>query len=159
MSETIREICMLSIVCGVVCSVVPESPVKTVMGILTAVILMLTVLKPLAEIDLSVYAASAAKYHEMEKQLSIEGEDMSARLNRMVIEDEYIAYIKDKAALLGVNLNNVELDMNWNTKGYWMPTGVQMEIGAGADRLPQLQGIIESQLGISREKQQCSLVQ
>ena len=159
MGETIREICVLSIICGTVCSIAPENPVKSVMAILSSVILMLVILQPLSELDLSVYASSLAKYHEMERQLSLDGEDMSTRLNRMVIEDEYSAYIRDKAAEMGITLGKVKLEMSWNTEGYWMPVGVSLEISGGADSIPELQSILESHLGISREKQKCSLIQ
>ena len=83
MRETIREVCVLSIILGTVCSIAPESPVKTVMGILSSVILMLVILEPVAQLDMSAYGASLAKYHEMEKRLSIDGEDMSERLQRI----------------------------------------------------------------------------
>ena len=159
MGETIREICILSIICGTVCSIAPENPVKSVMGILSSVILMRVILQPLSELDLSAYASSLAKYHEMEQQLSLEGEDMSTRLNRMVIEEEYSAYIRDKAAELSITLGEVKPEMSWNTEGYWMPVAVSLEISGGIDRVSELQGILESHLGISREKQKCSLIQ
>lgn len=129
------------------------------MAILSSVILMLAFLRPLSEMDMSAYAASLAKYHEMEQQLSLDGKDMNTRLNRMVIEEEYIAYIRDKAAQLDINLDGVQFEMSWNTKGYWMPVGVELEISGSTDNVPKLQSILESQLGIPGEKQKCSLVQ
>lgn len=159
MGETIREICILSIVMGTVCSIAPESPVKTVMSILCSVILMLVVLEPLAQLDMASYAQSLAKYKEMEKRLSIDGEDMSERLNRMVIEEEYTAYIRDKAEEQGITLADVKLEMSWNTGGYWMPVGVQLYSAAEDENMPGLGSILESQLGIPREKQKCIIVQ
>lgn len=144
---------------GTVCSLAPESPVKTVMAVLSSVILLLTLLKPLSEIDVLAYAEHLAKYHELEQQLSLDGEDMRSRLNRVVIEEEYSAYIRDKAAQLGIKLDNVQLKMSWNTEGYWMPVGVSLEISGGGDRISELRDILESQLGIAWEKQSCSLVQ
>ena len=119
---------------------------------------MLIVLGAVADIDISVYAASLARYREMEQQLSQDGEEMSSRLNRLVIEDEYTAYIKDKAAQHGLNSDRIKLEMHWNTGGFWMPAGVQMELSGNIENLPELQRTLESQLGIPREKQKCSLV-
>lgn len=156
--ETIREICVLSIILGTVCSIAPESPVKTVMAILSSLILMLVILEPVATLDMSAYAASMAKYHEMEKRLSAEGEEMNERLNRMVIEEEYRAYIRDKAKEQGIDLEDIRLEMSWNTDGYWMPTGAELYLGGGGENMPRLGSIIESELGISREKQKCIIV-
>lgn len=158
MSDAIREICVLSIIFGTVCSIAPEGPVKTVMAVLSSVILMLTILKPVAEMDISAYAESLAKYHEMEQRLSLDGDDMSERLNRMVIEEEYSAYIRDKAKEQGIALEDIKLEMSWNTDGYWMPVGVELYLSDGDEALPKLSSILESQLGISREKQRCIAV-
>lgn len=158
MRETIREICILSIILGTVCSIAPESPVKTVMAILSSLILMLVIIEPVAKLDISAYAASMAKYHELEKRMSIDGENMSERLNRMVIEEEYSAYIRDKAEEHGIRLEDIKLEMSWNTGGYWMPVGAELYISGGGENMPRLGSILERELGISRENQKCIIV-
>ena len=97
MSGVIREICALSILCGVAMSITPEGGVKRVMGILSSAVLLIAILTPVRQFDFESYALELAKYKNSEAALSASGVDINERLNRLVIEDEYQAYIMDIA--------------------------------------------------------------
>ena len=65
---------------------------------------------------------------------------------------------RTKAKEQGIDLEDIRLEMSWNTDGYWMPTGAELYLGGGGENMPRLGSIIESELGISREKQKCIIV-
>lgn len=159
MGEMIREVCFVSLFAAIACSVAPQGQVRTIMNILSSVILILVVLKPMASLDMREYAASVAKYREMEQRLSLEAEDMSTRLNRLVIEEEYETYIRDKAAEKQIELDRVNIKLEWNTQGYWMPVSVEIGYINEAENIHELESVIETQLGLSGEKQVWYLIQ
>lgn len=149
MQEAVREICFLSVICAAACSIAPEGGVKSVMGVLSSVILMLTILRPLGEIDIKAYGESLAKLHEMEQSLEYEGEDIRKRLNRLVIEEEYCAYIKDKAEENGIRLDELEISMAWSTDGYWMPASLKLGVSEKNIRTEGFASLLEAELGVS----------
>lgn len=153
MGEMIREICFISLASAVACSIAPENTVKTVLNILSSVILMLIILKPMTSLDMSQYASSLAKYREMEQQLTVDAEDMQERLNRLVIEKEYEAYIKDKATEMNIELAEINIKLEWDTHGYWMPVAVEIGYTNKQDEISKMIDLIEVQLGLPEEKQ------
>ena len=149
----IRGICILSVLCSVLCSIAPAGTVKTVMTILSSIILMLMLLEPVKAFDFHSYAQELAKYKELEYKLLEEGNDVSSRLNRLVIEDEYSAYIKDKAADENIMIQELKVQLEWNTDGYWVPESMKAGITSEEAEVEKVIGTIAAELGISPEKQ------
>ena len=97
MGDMLRELCIMSVICAIACSLSPEGPIKRLLGVCCSVILMLTALKPIGEFDIENFAGFQAKYRELESFLHEDTEIISSSLNRLVIEEEYRTYIMDKA--------------------------------------------------------------
>lgn len=153
MGEMIREVCFVSLFAAIACSVAPQGQVRTIMNILSSVILILVVLKPMASLDMREYAASVAKYREMEQRLSLEAEDMSTRLNRLVIEEEYETYIRDKAVEYGICLSDVKVKLEWHPDGCWVPVAAEIAFTEESGGVNRLKTHLKSQLGLPEEKQ------
>lgn len=149
----IREICVVGIFCAVLESISPERSVSRVMGILSSVIMMLIIIKPLSEIDMEKYAQSAAFYNERAAALESDAQNMNARLNRIVIEEEYKTYIMDKALDSGYTITELKVGLQWDTQGYWVPCAVNVRGSGTIDAKNRLCETIEFELGVPQERQ------
>ena len=153
MYEGIRELCAVSLLCGAALSMLPEGGVKRVAEILCTASLILAVLSPIKEIDMDSYALESARMHELETQLARQGEEAEDRLSRLVIEQEYEAYIMDKAGELGIEGLAADVEVQWSLEGFWMPWGVELSSGCSQESRERLSRLLESELGIPYERQ------
>lgn len=153
MYEGIRELCAVSLLCGAALSILPEGGVKRVAEILCTASLILAVISPIKEIDMDAYALESARLHELETSLAQQGQEAGERINRLVIEQEYEAYIMDKARELGVNDLTADVEVQWSMEGFWMPYGVKLISNCGDSERERLSQLLVSDLGIPYERQ------
>ncbi len=153
MGNSVRGLCAMSLLCGAALSISPEGSVKKVMSVLCAAVLILSVLVPIKEMDFSSYALELAKLEEREQSLKLEGEEINSRLNRLVIQSEYEAYIMDKATKLGLKADKVKVDVEWSTEGLWVPASVKISCTGGENLKKALAQTVTSELGIAPERQ------
>ncbi len=153
MYEGIRALCAVSLLCGAALSILPEGGVKRVAEILCTASLILAVLSPLKELDMDSYALESARLHELESELARQGQEAGDRLNRLVIEQEYEAYIMDKAGELGIEDLAVDVEVQWSLEGFWMPWGAELNSGCDQESRERLSRLLASDLGIPYERQ------
>ena len=91
MTEALRQLCGLSLFCGIALGLMPEGGVKKAASIACTVVLVMTVLLPLGTLDISQYSLELAKYREMGEQLEERGDAVRDSMSRTVIEQE--AYV------------------------------------------------------------------
>ena len=152
----IRQLCALSILCGAALSITPEGAVKRVMSVVCSVVLITAVVKNITRFDFANYSLQLAKNGERSYELSESGAEASERLNRLVIEGEYEAYILDKANDLGIDCASADVAVQWDTEGVWVPYSAQISCECGEQERGELGDIIEAELGIPAERQQWS---
>lgn len=152
MSAVIREICALSILCGVVCSIIPDGSVKRVTGILCSCVLIITAISPLRDFDFDYYARLVSSYREREAGITQRGEEISDRLNRTVIQAECAAYISDKAEKLGISVKTIEVELQWSAEAAWIPHSARITAEATAPERKRLEDLLASELGIPPER-------
>jgi len=131
----------------------PEGRCRSVVRLLCGVVTALAVLRPLGQIDLEVYSMSMAAYREQAEAAVRSGEESNDRLSRSIIEQETAAYIWDKAQAAGLMPEEVTVTAKWGDTLCWYPYEVHLRGEAGADGREQLARIMESELGIPRERQ------
>ncbi len=148
-----RGLCAMSLLCGAAMSISPEGSVKKIMTVLCAATLIMSILMPMKEMDFSSYALELAKLEEREQSLRTEGEEINSRLNRLVIQSQYEAYIMDKAAKLGLKAEKVKVGVEWSTQGLWVPATAELECSGEEKLKVNLKEIITSELGIAPERQ------
>ena len=153
MRDCVREICILSIFCGAVISLCPECGVKKILCVLETVVLMANILNAFRNMDMSVYSVQLARFHEREKELLQEADDIRDRLDRLVIEDEYASYVERKAETAGVFPDEVVIQARWSKEGLWIPASSRICIRTEKER-EQLSRILEGELGIPAERQE-----
>lgn len=152
MSTVIREICVLSILCGVVCSITPEGMVKRVTGILCSCVLIITVISPLRDFDFDYYAELLSSYREREASITRRGDEITDRLNRTVIQGECETYISDEGEKLGIGITEVSVELQWSTEAVWTPHSAVIHAKAGTSARKKLEALLASELGIPAER-------
>ena len=151
--NSLKSLCLLSIFCGAALSISPEGSVKRIMNILVSAILLTLVILPFKEFDYPGYALFEGKLRQHEKELAESSEQINDRLNRLVIEEEYGAYIMDKAAELHMSISELKVNVYWSTEGLWLPQSVSIKYDGDQAERSRLEGIISAELGIAPERQ------
>ena len=153
-ASAIRQLCLLSVLCGVAMSLAPEGSVKRILSIACSVVLISAVVQPLAGLDLSTYALELAKNSERKAAFLENSADINDRLNRLVIQQECQTYILDKAGEMGLSLSRVTVLAQWNSAGLWVPYSAELTGTENEAEQRRLGAVIEAELGIPEERQQ-----
>ena len=151
--QSIRKLCVLSLFCGAALSVLPEGGVKRVAEVTCTASLILALVSPLKALDMQTYALESAKRHELETAMSNDAQAAQQRLNRLVIEQEYEAYIMDKAKELGLEGLAVDVEVQWSLDGLWMPYGATLRGVCSQTVKERLSALMAADLGIPYERQ------
>ena len=156
MSEALRQLCGLSLFCGIALGLMPEGGVKKAASIACTVVLIMTVLLPLGKLDLAQYSLELAKYREMGEQLEERGSQARDSMSRTVIEQECETYIMDKAKSLGIELTEVKVRAFWSSEGVWVPQSARIRSDCTESQRKRLSDVILAELGIPAENQEWS---
>lgn len=152
MNSMIRELCALSIFCGAALSIMPEGNVKRVAGILCSSVLIIAVITPIKAFDIESYADILNTYREKESRLAASSEEISERLRRAVIEEEYGAYIMDKAEKLGIEVKEARVEVQWSADGAWLPYSASIHANVSKADKCALEDKLEAELGLPPSK-------
>lgn len=151
--KSIRQLCLMSVLCGAAMSLSPNGGVKKIMSVLCTAVLALSIINPIKGIDFSSLSLETAELHEREAELSLKGSEINDRLNRLVIQSEYEAYIMDKAAELGLRAESAKVEAQWSSDGLWVPYSAEIVFSGEEKESSKLCDIIEAELGIPAERQ------
>ena len=152
----IRQLCMLSVLCGAAMSLCPEGSVRKIMRVLCTAVLMTALLSPLKEMNMSKFALETARLRELEAGMAEKGSEAGERLNRLVIEQQYETYIMDKAADLGLEVTDADVGVQWSSEGFWVPYSAEIACSGSREACGKLKSEIEAELGIPKERQSWS---
>lgn len=153
MRDWIMGIVAASVLRSIAMALTPPGRVRSVTGLVCAIVCALALVSPVLEIDLDDLAVGLAEYEQMAEEVVTQSEEETKMLNRAYIEEEYEAYILDKAAEAGVAIETVSVTARWDDEALvWYPW--QAVLGAAYDRT--LSQTIEAQLGIPAERQEWS---
>ena len=154
MTGFVRQICALSVFCGIALTLMPEGSVKKATGLCCALLLMITALTAFRAFDFSTYALELAHYREMGRALAAETEERRERIDRLVIERETAAYISRLAADTGMREPIVEVEARWDTAGIWVPEKIRLTGVFTDEQRAILQERISADLGIDNTHQE-----
>ena len=149
----IKQLCVLSVLCGAAMSLTPEGGVRRVMSILCMLILACSLLTALRSLDFDAYALELARYREQEQRFLTDNSEKNARLNRLVIEQECGTYILDKARSIGLELQSVAVELEWSGEGFWVPRAAQIAYRGEERQRRVMESLIAGDLGIPTERQ------
>lgn len=148
--DVVREICALSVFCGVALSLTPEGSVKKITRLCAMALLLITALSAFRAPDHSTWQVELARYREMGQTLARDGESSRERLNRLVIEDECESYLKTRAAAMGHGELDVQITAAWDMDGFWVPKKAEIRGIAPEDR-KLISELIKAELGIDEK--------
>lgn len=151
MTASIRGFCILAIFCGTALRLAPEGSIKRIMSVLVTAALLLQLFASLGLRDLDALADDLGRMRESEQRFSQETDALRQRLDRLVIEDELRTYILNKAAQQGIDISEIELELHWQTEGYWLPRAVTLHGSASGREAAALARIVSAELGIRAE--------
>lgn len=132
-----------------VTSLISDQRIRNVFRIVTGILLLLVLLKPIAQIDLSHFGQEIGSTFRQEFTTqdyeSLYQEKLCDQVRRTTEE-----YIRKKAESLGITITaKVEL----STDHYPTPTGVKIYGEISPEQMTQLQAYIAQELGIPNENQ------
>ena len=153
MGETVRRVCVLSVAFGIASTLTDNRGAEHIMRILCTCILLICLLEPVKRIDFDSFSLDMARYRAREEEILQNGRDMSTKLNREIIENEYAAYIMEKAEEMGVNVSRVIVKTKWDTEGIWVPNEAYIEYESDARSAAELGRAVKLELGIPEERQ------
>lgn len=154
MMSGLRQLCALAVFCGVAMSLIPEGSVRKLASIGCALVLLLSLAGSVQKLDPSAYSLELAKYRQLEKELGEQADQTRDRLDRRVIEEEFAAYITDKAEETDVSIREVRVTVRWSVEGVWVPYSVILQASGRSEDKARLAQRIEAELGIPAERQE-----
>ena len=142
----------VSLLCAVADSLMPSGAVKRVGRLVCGLVLMGAILSPVANLDvdggrrwLDSYFASV-RVREAELEETVNGQ------MKVIIEEEYAAYILDKAAQLGLDCT-VRVECRLSEDGLYLPHRTEVAGLGTAAAQKQLIQVIAEDLGVPAERQ------
>jgi hypothetical protein len=142
-----------AVLTGIALAITPRGRVYSVLKLVCGIVMALALIKPLMNLDFEAYSRSLAGYREQADAIGSEAGETQDRLSRTIIEEEYAAYILDKAQLYNIEAFTVKVNVKWGDEGWWYPYEAYLDMTGPEDSKKSLMRIIESDLGIPAERQ------
>ena len=88
-----------------------------------------------------------------EQSITRGGEQAAQKLNRLYIEQEYAAYILQRASTLGAELSRAEVTVRWDYEGLWVPESSHVTGNVDPETRRELSRLLRDEVGIPAERQ------
>ena len=141
-----------SLICALADALMPPGAVRRVGKLVCGLVLLGAVLSPLTEVDLPGGQRWVADYLA---SLEAREEDLTETVNsqmKVIIEQEYAAYIVDKAAQLGVACS-VQVECALSEEGLYLPARVRVSGALTERERTQVAQMMEEDLGVPQSEQ------
>ena len=152
--DGIRSYLLSVILVAVICSLLPEllreGTVRTLVKTACALVLTVTVLKPLGNISLD-FTEVFPSFQDSAVFAAEEGENLAADVTREVIKERSEAYILDKAAQLGVEIR-VEVELLREPP--YSPAAVRISGAVSPQARGALEELLADEFQIPKEAQE-----
>jgi len=151
-----------AILCGAALSLTPKGRVYPVLRFVCGVVMVVVLVSPLREIDLTALSLNTERYSLEYEAIEANTKNAAEIYGRSIIESECAAYILDKAQVIGLSIESVSVTAKRGDDGNYYPyeavitlpigekasgnTGKSVEKGA-------LREVVEAELGIPPERQ------
>lgn len=152
-SRYILSITAVSILCGIVHKItIGKTGTSVVVQSVCAIVLALTVIRPIIKIRVHDFNSYTDQLLLDANKLVQRGTDLSSQELREIISEQTTAYILEKASSYDCSIHQLEVELTSDT----IPTPCGLKIsGTFSPQIKnQLSDLIESNLGVSKERQQ-----
>ncbi len=140
-----------AVICALVGALGKDSAAGPLVRLLCGIFLAVTVLRPLAHLDLERWMDIAVPYRQDAQFYSEQGEEFSRRAKAELIKQNVQAYILDKAKELHAPIT---VQVVLQETGEPLPQTVILTGRVSPYAKAQLQRMMEEDLGIAKEQQQ-----
>lgn len=154
MDVLIRQVCVLSVVCGIVISLSPEGSMRKVTSFACSVVLLSCVFGGFRGLDWDTYALQTARLRERERQFLEQSTEIRNGLDRRLIEKECREYVLEQASQIGTGISDASVTVEWSLEGVWVPNSIKLWSSFDVEERQKLTKILETELGIPEERQE-----
>ena len=141
-----------SLICALADALMPQGAVRRVGRLVCGLVLLAAILSPLAELDISGgrqwVEDCLASLDEREVELA---ETVNSQM-KVIIEQEYAAYIVDKAAQLGISCS-ARVECGLSEEGLCLPARVRVSGALTERERTELARIVAEDLGVPEPEQ------
>jgi len=142
----------VSLLCAVAGALMPQGAVKRVGRLVCGLVLLAAILSPLAGLDVEAGQEWLDSYlYDMEHREAELKETVNSQL-KTIIEEEYAAYIVDKAAQLGADCS-ARVECEESAEGLYLPVRAEITGATTVSVQSKLIRAIEEELGIPAQSQ------
>ena len=149
LSDWAAALCGSAAFCAVAWALCPKCRARQVLSLACGCVMLMALLSPMAEVDASSIGKAAARARQAASETVTGAENAANELTRSVIAGECEAYILDRAERLGLAPADADVTLRWSGEGFWYPWSCTV----GCPHSDRLAEIIESELGIARDRQ------
>lgn len=142
-----------AVLTGIALSLTPKGRVHNVLRFICGIVMVLALVSPVLDFDFEAYSINLSRYRDEAAAIETGATETTDRLSRMIIEEECRAYILDKAQVVGLDCTSVSVTVKWGDEGCWYPYEAHVEAQGPEGPKNSLMGLIESDLGIPRDRQ------
>lgn len=141
-----------SLLCALADSLMPSGAVKRVGRLVCGLVLLCAVLTPVAELEPEAGRAWLERYLADLETRESELQEESGQMRKSIIEEEYAAYIVDKAAEMGLTCT-ARVRCRAEEAGLYLPEETQVAGELSDLEQSRLTQLIQTDLGVPPERQ------
>lgn len=140
-----------SLLTGVVLSLLPKGRLHSIIRLVGALILIVTVVSPVLKLDTQMMPVDVGQIRTDVSDIQQNALEEGTQLFSQIIKEQCEAYISDRADSLGLALE-VEITMDCDDHPY--PIGVKIQGHIGPEDKRYMSAMIEQDLGIPTQQQE-----
>lgn len=141
-----------SVLCALADGLMPAGPVRRVGRLVCGLMLLAVILAPLAQLDLEGGQRWLEEYHLGLEDRTQELERQVDEQMKTIIEQEYAAYIVDKAAEMGLNCT-ARVSCRAEENGLYLPDRTEVAGPLSQEERGRLSQLIQEELGVPADRQ------
>ena len=151
LGDWIRALVGAAVFCTIALALCPKGRARRVLNMACACVMALALLSPIAGLDMTSLSKAIGRYSDAAREITDSAEASAEEYEQTVIARECEAYISDRAASLGVELQEVRVNARWSEEGFWYPW--ESRAACSESDRETLSAVIEAELGIPAERQ------
>lgn len=144
-----------SLICALADALMPQGAVRRVGKLVCGLVLLAAVLSPLTRLDIADGQRWLEDYLDYLDSLDNREAELTETVNsqmKVIIEQEYAAYIVDKAAQLGLTCS-VQVECGLSEEGLYLPARARVSGALTERERDQIVRLIGTDLGIPESEQ------
>ena len=148
--QYITSVTAAALICAIAAGLVPKGTARELVRLLCGIVLAVTVIRPLAGWDYTQLPDITSLPLREAEAAAAAGEKMAKQSAAQFIKEESEAYILDKAAGMDAKLT---VEVTVSDSGTPVPVAAKLSGAVSPVVRQQLEGILQTDLGITRENQ------